>query len=500
MGNTELDTLSASEIARLVKSKKLSAIEVTQAAIDRIESRNPDLNAVIYSDFDGAKNRARDLDSRIIRGETVGDLAGVPTLMKDLFDFRPGWPSTFGGIPALKDYVPDFWSTYPKRVERQDAILLGKTNAPVMGFNGATDNPLFGVTRNPFDLSRNSGGSSGGSAAAVSSGLVPVAGASDGGGSIRIPASWCGIAGFQPSFGRVPMVMRPNAFGGISPFIYEGPVARCVDDLALVMNALAGYDAADPLMNPEPVDFLACIKTPSLKGKRIGYTRDFSVFPVEEAVVACVDEAVAAFSAAGAVVEEIDIGLPFSQQELSDLWCRLISAGPCSVIASLQEAGVDLLVDYRDQLPDALVYWTEITSRQSFADMQADQVMRTRVFDAFANVFSTVDLVISPTTATLPVKNRGDGRTTGPAVINGVNITPQIGWCMTYLTNLIGHPAASVPAGMSAGLPIGLQIIGRRHADTQVMQACASFERVRPWAHIYDPRKRFLTTNANSMQ
>lgn len=485
MSRDGLDTLSASETVRLVKSKQLSVVETTEAAIDRIEDRNAALNAVIYLDYDGAKKRARDLENRIMRGDEVGDLAGVPTLMKDLFDFRPGWPSTLGGVPALKDFVPDFWSTYPKRMEAADAILLGKTNAPVFGFNGATDNPLFGATRNPFDLSRNSGGSSGGSAAAVSSRLVPVAGASDGGGSIRIPASWCGIAGFQPSAGRVPMVMRPNGFGGISPFVYEGPVARCIDDLALVMNALSGYDARDPFSNQEQIDFLACIKAPLLKGKRIGYSRDFGVFPVERAVKACIDEAVAAFTDAGAVVEEIDIGLPFSQQELSDLWCRLISAGSYAMIANLQQSGIDLLGDYRSQLPDSLVYWMGVSRRQSFDDMQADQIMRTRVFDAFAATFSSIDLIVSPTTAALPVKNCNHGQTTGPATINGVSINPLIGWCMTYLTNLIGHPAASVPAGLSDGLPVGLQIIGRRYADIEVLQACACFERERPWAAIY---------------
>lgn len=282
------------------------------------------------------------------------------------------------------------------------------------------------------------------------------------------------------------MVIRPNAFGTISPFVYEGPVARCVDDLALVMNALSGYDARDPFSNAEDVDYVACIKAPSLKGKRIGYTRNFGVFPLERAVETCIDEAVSAFREAGAVVEEIHLVMPFSQQELSDLWCRLISAGSYAMVANLKQSGVDLLRDYRSQLPDPLVHWMGITSRQSFDDMQADQVMRTKVFDAFAAAFSSVDLIVSPTTAALPAKNRDNGHTTGPASINGVSINPLIGWCMTYLTNLIGHPAASVPAGLSNGLPVGLQIIGRRYADSDVMQACACFERERPWAAIYD--------------
>lgn len=492
-----LNLLSASATAQLVKSKQLSAVETTQAAIERIENWNPLLNAVVYSDFEGAIKRARELDSKICRNEEVGNLAGVPTLMKDLFDFRPGWPSTFGGIPAMKDFMPDFWSTYPKHVERADAILIGKTNTPVMGFNGTTDNPLFGPARNPFDLNRNSGGSSGGSAAAVASGLVPVAGASDGGGSIRIPASWCGIAGFQPSFGRVGMEIRPNAFG-VSPFVYEGPVARCVDDLALVMNALSGYNPRDPFSNPDVIDFVAAIKNPSLKGKRIGYSRTLGIFPVESAVEACIDSAIGAFSAAGAVVEEIDLVLPFSQQDLSDLWCRLICSGTRSMISALQQYGIDLLRDYSDQLPDPLLYWMNVASDQSFAEMQADQIMRTRVFDAFATAFSSVDLIVSPTTATQAVKNCANGQTVGPDAINGVSVNPRIGWCMTYLTNLIGHPAASLPAGMSDGLPVGLQIIGKRYADADVLQACACFEREHPWMWIYDSLKSgLLASDAN---
>lgn len=477
--------LSATETARRIKSRDLSAGEVTEAAIARIEQRNPGLNAVIFSDFDGARRRAQDLDTRIARREPVGVLAGVPTLMKDLFDFRPGWPSTLGGVPALKAFVPDFWSTYPKRVETADAILLGKTNAPVLGLNATTDNPLFGATCNPFDLERNSGGSSGGSAAAVASGMVPVAGATDGGGSIRIPASWCGVAGFQPSQGRVPMVMRPNAFGGISPFVYEGPLARTVSDLALVMTALAGYDAGDPFSNPQQINFLGALERPSLKGKRIGYTRDFGAYPVEESIISVTDDAVRAFAQAGAEVTEIDMHLPLDHQGLTDLWCRLISAGSYSMLSGLKDQGIDLLRHHRDQLPEALIHWMDVAKAQAFSDMREDQIMRTRVYDAFASAFCKVDLIISPTTAALPVKNFKTGTTTGPSAINGVSVNPLIGWCMTYLTNLIGHPAASVPAGLAGGLPVGLQIIGKRHADFDVMQAAACLERERPWSQIY---------------
>lgn len=266
----DLSTLTAVETANLVRTRAISPVEIVRKAIERIERRNPSINAVIYTDFEGALSQAVELENRIMRGGEVGPLAGVPTLMKDLFDFKPGWPSTLGGIPRLKDYRLNVWSTYPKRMEAAGAILLGKTNSPVMGFRSTTDNPLFGATKNPFDLSKNSGGSSGGSAAAVADGLVPVAGASDGGGSIRIPALWCGVVGFQPSFGRVSFVARPNAFGATSPFVYQGPIARTVADIALAMDNLAGYDPFDPYSIASPVSFSGALQSASLVGKRIG--------------------------------------------------------------------------------------------------------------------------------------------------------------------------------------------------------------------------------------
>ncbi|MCA2012035.1 amidase [Cereibacter sphaeroides] len=479
------DALSATQTARLVQSRAVSAVEMIDAAIDRIERRNPALNAVIFTDFDGARKQAADLDQRIAEGERVGAMAGVPTLMKDLFDFKPGWPSTMGGVAALQSFRPDFWSTYPQRMEASNAILLGKTNAPVLGFNAATDNPLFGASKNPFDLTRNTGGSSGGSAAAVASGIVPVAGASDGGGSIRIPAAWCGIAGFQPSQGRVPMVMRPNAFGGTSPFVYEGPVARSVEDLALAMSVLSGHDARDPFSNPQPVDFLSALQAQSLRGKRIGYTRDFGVYPVQAEVASVVEQAVKAFSDCGAELVELDIRMPMDQRSLSDLWCRLISAGSFAMVDGLRASGIDLIRDHADQLPEPLLYWMEVVRTQSFTDMQRDQMLRSQIYDTFAAAFETVDLIVSPTTAALPVPNGPKGETTGPAAINGDPVNPLIGWCLTYLTNLTGNPAASIPAGLAEGLPVGLQIIGGRYQDLEVMRAAACFEQARPWADHY---------------
>ena len=492
MTTTTSELLSAREITALIAERKMSPIEAVTAAIERIEARNPSINAVVFSDFDGALSRARSLERRILQGEKVGPLAGLPTLMKDMFDFRAGWPTTFGGIPALRNFIPNFTSVYPKNVERDGGIVLGKTNSAVMGSRVTTDNPLFGPTANPFDTTRNSGGSSGGSGAAVADGLVSIAGASDGGGSARVPASWCGVAGFHPSFGRVPMVGRPNAFFGVSPFLYQGLIARTVGDLALVMNTLAGYDSLDPFGSDTQINYLSALELP-VKGKRIAFTSDFGCFPVDHKVANCVAAAVATFELMGARVEPIDFRLPYSHIEVVNLWYRLISAGNCETFRGLKAEGFDLIKDHRDELPHHLVHWIELVSRMTLPELQQDQVMRTQIFDAFAAVFENFDLIVSPTTAVLPVKNLGNGKTTGPRSVNGIEVDPHVGWSMTSMTNMIGHPASSVPAGLVDGLPVGLQIIGRRYGDIDVMSASAEFERARPWKASYDvPAKRQL--------
>ena len=183
----------------------------------------------------------------------------------------------------MKNCVAQWHCVFAERVEKAGAILLGKTNSPTMGLRGTCDNYLFGPTRNPFDLRKNAGGSSGGSAAAVADGLVPFAEGTDAGGSIRIPAAWCNVVGFKPSFGRVPVVMRPNAFAGDMPFVSEGPISRTVEDAALALNALAGYDPRDPFSIETTEDFLAAIRR-SIKGWKIAYSPNLDVFPIDPAI------------------------------------------------------------------------------------------------------------------------------------------------------------------------------------------------------------------------
>lgn len=224
----------------------------------------------------------------------------------------------------------------------------------------------------------------------------------------------------------------------------------------------------------------------SVKGWRIAFSPDFGGFPVEPVVAEVVADAVRALEAAGAHIEEVPFRLPRDQRELSDLWCRLIMPLNVEAIETLKAMGVDLLGEHRDQLPPQYLRWLEEGYRLTALDIARDQQLRTEVFDAVQNVFADHDLLLTPTLACLAVKNAEDGNTVGPRTVGGVEVDELIGWCLTYPVNFTGHPAASVPAGLSAeNLPVGLQIVGPRHGDAKVLGASAVLERVRPWRDTY---------------
>ncbi len=479
-----MEYTSAAELAGRIRRRELSPVELMDATLARIEERDPSLNAFVYRAFDEARERAKEAERALTSGASLGPLHGIPTAMKDLFDFHPGWPSTFGGIPALKDNVVEFHCMWARRMEEAGAIIVGKTNAPVMGFRGTTDNPLFGPARNPFDTTRNTGGSSGGSAAAVADGLLAFAEGTDGGGSVRIPASWCNVFGYKQSFGRVPFMLRPNAFGATDPFLFEGILTRAVEDAALGLDALQGYDPGDPWALDERADVLGAVRR-SIAGMRIAYSPDFDVFPVDPRVADIVAGAVRAFEDAGAHVEQVKVGLTRDQRELSDLWCRLIMPLNVEALEGLKAQGVDMLGEHRDQLPPEYLRWIDHALQMSAMDVIHDQQMRTEVYDAIQGVFNDYDLLVTPTLAALPVPNTDDGNTKGPSEVNGTPVDELIGWCLTYPLNFTGHPAASIPAGLADGLPVGMQIAGRRYADVDVLAASAAFERMRPWQDTY---------------
>ena len=481
----ELAYTTLSSLTLRIRQRELSPVEVINAFIERISARNPAVNAFVCEDFERAHDEAVKAEQALTNGDEVGPLHGIPVAIKDLFSSKPGTAMTMGGVRALKDNITQHRCIFTERIEQAGAIIVGKTNSPVMGFRGTCDNYLFGPTRNPFCLSKNSGGSSGGAAAAVADGMLPLAEGTDGGGSIRIPAAWCGVYGYKASYGRVPSLSRPNAFASDTPFSFSGPITRTVEDAALALNALAGYHPGDPYSIDDKTDFLTHIGD-SIEGKRIAYSPDFDVFPIQAEIKEVIDKQVLAFEEAGAIVEPVTLGIKRSQNELSDLWCRLIIPRN---IASLEAAGAkgpDLLGEHRNDFPPEYLHWIEAGYKLSAVDFYKDQEIRTEIYDCIQRVFSEYDLLVTPTLACLAVDNADDGNTVGPTEINGEAVDPLIGWCLTYLINFTGHPAASIPAGLSAsGLPIGMQIIGRRYADSDVLTASAAYERLRPWHDTY---------------
>src|SRR5882724_8208462 len=460
----ELAYTSLADLALRIRTRQLSPVEVVDATIARIEARNPSITAFVFYGFDDARKAAKEAERAVMKGDALGPLHGVPVAIKDLFDFKPGWVATFGGVRALKNFVSNFHCGFAEHVEQAGGILVGKTNSPVMGFRGVCDNYLFGPSRNPFNVAKNTGSSSGGSAGAVADGLVTLAEGTDGGGSIRIPASWSGVYGYKASFGRVPYIARPNAFAGTFPFLFEGPLTRTVEDAAIALSAIAGYDSRDPFSLEGTVDFVAATRR-SIRGLKIAYSPNLDIFPVDPRVASVVAKGVAAFAEAGAHVEEVKVGIKRAQGELSDLWCRMITVMGLPAFDDFKAAGIDLLGDHRADFPPEYLHWVEVAERMSAVDFMRDHAIRSEVYDAIQGVLDRYDLLVTPTLACLPVDNAGDGNTVGPTSINGERVDPLIGWCLTYPINFTGHPAASIPAGLSDGLPVGMQIVGRRYAD-----------------------------------
>jgi amidase/aspartyl-tRNA(Asn)/glutamyl-tRNA(Gln) amidotransferase subunit A len=475
------DLPDATEISLQLRSGAISAAEVTRAAINRIERINPPVNAVVTTAFEEALSAAARADRLASRNQWLGPLHGVPVLIKDLFDFRAGMRNTFG-CRATANFVPDQTMAHIARIEAAGAVVLGKTNTPEFGHKGTTDNRLFGPTRCPFDLSRNAGGSSGGSAAAVATGMVPLAQGSDAGGSIRIPAAWCGIVGFKPSFGRIPNTGAPNAFCSHTPFVHAGPLARTVRDAALMAQVMSGPHDDDPFSLPDDgMDLLSALEHDARK-LRLAYSRDLGVFAVEPAVAHVVDECITDLRLSGLKIDEIDARLPLDQDELAALWLREVGVLYLEMFDNMATGGLELLTDCSEDIPQPIHTMVESARRASALDVRRDELLRTRVWRSIQEIFSRYDGLLTPTVGALPVPNANNGGTTGPKSINGQPVEPCIGWCLTHPFNFTGHPAASVPAGLSANqLPVGLQVVGRRCMDENVISIVRHVEQVRPW-------------------
>jgi amidase/aspartyl-tRNA(Asn)/glutamyl-tRNA(Gln) amidotransferase subunit A len=288
------------------------------------------------------------------------------------------------------------------------------------------------------------------------------------------------------SFGRIPYVTRPNAFGGINPFIYEGFVTRSVHDAVLILNSLVGFDNRDPFSLPGKPQF-TLPENLSLSGWKIGYSPNLDVFPIAEPIRRTIEESLTAIETLGAQVDKVEIGTHRDHVELTDAWFRMIIPVSIMALDSFKQNNVDLLGDHHEDFPPEYLAWMEKGRKLTLLNYYQDLEIRSEVYDSFERLFSYYDLLLMPTVCALPVDNASDGNTLGPSEIAGVAVDPLIGWSPAYLINFTGHPAASVPAGLSPeGLPVGLQLVGRRYADAEVLLASAAFELARPWTHYYD--------------
>lgn len=479
----ELEKLSGVELGKEVLSGRITPTEVIRYFQERIEKRNPSLNAFTYTKFDDAFSEAKALEEKLLRHEEVGPLAGVPVGLKDFLPSKKGWTNSHGGVKSLIRIDPED-SMFYIAAREAGAIAVGKTNAPAFAMRGTCDNYLYGPTRNPFDTRYNSGGSSGGSAAAVADGMLPIAEGSDGGGSIRIPSAWCGCFGFKASVGTIPSICRPDGWTATHPYCFNGAITRTVEDSAVMLNYMARYNPRDPLsLDHGKRDFTELMKKP-IRNWKIAFTTDFDVFTVDPEAASIVKDAARKLEAAGASIEPVHFSFQHTQNEFAKLWCRSISIDTAIDMELWKKEGLDLVKDHREELPEEFIYWNELALRSTVMDYRYFNELRTEMLDAMQDIFDTYDIILSPVTICPPVLNAKDGNTRGPLEMNGRKIEPLIGFCETFFSNFTGNPAASVPAGLTKeGLPVGMQIIGKKFRDEDVLAVAKTFEDIAPWGY-----------------
>ena len=469
MPNHELAFTPAHALAKLVARKKLSPVELTRLYLKRIEELNPKLNAYLTITADEAMASARGAEQVVMDGGELGPLHAVPISIKDL-ETTAGIRTTFGSL-IYKDYVPDCDSPVVQRVRKSGAIILGKTNTPEFGGLGdSTANRLGDPCCNPWDTNRSPGGSSGGAGAAVAAGLCPLATGSDSGGSIRIPASYCGVYGILPAFEpRVGGVVTPD----LDPLLQPGPLARCVTDAALFLQVLAGPDAEDAeLSRPQHPDYLTDLET-GVKGLRIAWSLDLGFATVDPEVAKITYEAAKVFEELGAAVEE-------TEMVIEDAFNRLNTIHLANFYADYGHFLEDRPQDLTDYIRQALEQGKQVTGADYARAMRDLMQIRSQM----DTLMDTHDLLLTPTAA-VPAIPMGKP----PTTIAGHQVESYWGaWPFTYIFNMTRQPAASVPCGFSSdGLPIGLHVIGRQGDQATVLRASYAFERVRPWADIHPP-------------
>jgi aspartyl-tRNA(Asn)/glutamyl-tRNA(Gln) amidotransferase subunit A len=456
---TELTQLTATELIDRYRARTLSPVAVTQACLARIRAADPAINAFCFLDEPAASASARESEQRWSRGVPCGPLDGVPVAIKDLILTR-GMPTLRGSRTVSADQPWDVDAPVTARLREAGAVILGKTTTPEFGCKGETNSPLTGITRNPWDLAKTTGGSSGGTAAAVAAGMCPIAIGTDGAGSVRIPAAFCGNFGLKPSFGRVPAYPL-SPFGSVA---HLGPHTMSVADAALAMNVMKRPDARDwTALPPDDSDYGAALDA-GIRGLRIAYSPALGYAQVHPEVARAVRSAVDQLATLGAQVSEIDPGFDDPLDITTGLWF-VASWTVWNTLTREQQEVTD--PDFRAE--------AELGAQLSALEVQRLQLRRGELGSRMRQFMQHHDLLVTPAVA-VPAF---DAKPAGHAPMQP---SSMLGWTpFSYPFNLTQQPACTIPCGLtSAGLPIGLQFVGPMFGDALVLRAARAFEQVRP--------------------
>jgi aspartyl-tRNA(Asn)/glutamyl-tRNA(Gln) amidotransferase subunit A len=450
---------TATELTSLFSSGELSPVEATQTALAAIGRLNQLYNAYCLVDADSALSSAKESEKRWFDKAPLGPLDGVPMSIKDMFLSR-GWPTLRGTKCIERDQPWDVDSPVTARLRENGLVLLGKTTTPELGWKGVTDSPLTGVTRNPWDVSRTSGGSSGGSAVAVATGMGALSVGTDGGGSVRIPASFCGIVGFKPTYGRIPL-FPASAFGALA---HAGPMARSVEDVASLLDVLAVPDFRDPTALDEPRvryrDLVASQTAIDLSRLNVAFSPTLGYVAVDDEVARIVADAVLALAETGLSVSEVDPGFDDPREAFWVLW----STGAAHWLDTFPAGSEEKLDPGLRRLGEL----GRTYSASAYLEANSD---RSALGIQMGQFHTRYDLLITPT---MPAVAFEAGYDVPPE--SGMTDWPE--WTpFSYPFNLTQQPAITVPIGFTAaGLPVGLQIVGPRYADAQVLSLAKLLE------------------------
>ncbi|MGQ0578119.1 MAG: amidase [Betaproteobacteria bacterium] len=454
----EICFLPAHELVHRIRARELSALEVMDAHLAQTERLNPAVNAIVTYLPELARAGAQALDAALARGDDPGPLAGLPVAHKDLAVTK-GIRTTFGS-PIYREFVPEVDAIIVERLKRAGALTFGKTNTPEFGAGSQTFNPVFGASRNPYDLSKTCGGSSGGAAVALACGMAPIADGSDLGGSLRNPASFCNVVGMRPSAGRVP---HWPSFSAWFPLSVVGPMARTVQDVALMLSATAGPDPRSPISLQGPGSSFARPLARDFKGTRVAWSADLGGLPVEAEVTRVMQAQRETFSRLGCIVEEATPDLRDADEifQVMRAWNFELSYG-------------QLLKSRRGLMKDTVIWNIEEGARLTGPQVGAAEVKRTQLFQRMREFMETYDFLVAPVAQALPF----DVNTPYVSEINGTKMETYIDWMRScYYITVTGSPAISVPCGFSgSGLPVGLQIVGRYQDDFGVLQIAHALE------------------------